>query len=145
MAETQAFIGYGTLVQRGDGAVPEVFTTIAEVTNVEPPDDQTEMVEVTHMESPGRYRERIPGLQDGGEFSCTINFLPSHATHNATTGLLKDKQARTKRNYRIVFPDGLNTTASFAAYVMGFKPSAPVDGAVTADVSFQVAGNVVWS
>ena len=73
---TNARIGYGTLFQTGNGAVPEVFTTLAEVTNITPPKMSRDTVDATHEESPGAWREFIAGLKDGGDVSLDLNFIP---------------------------------------------------------------------
>ena len=63
---TAAQIGAGTLFKRGDGASPEVFTTIAEVTSVDGPTSVFDIIDVTTMESTGNDREFIAGKGDPG-------------------------------------------------------------------------------
>lgn len=144
MAEkvTEARIGLGFHVSRGDGASPEVFTDVAEVIDLSPPSMTKDQVEATHTDSPGGFREFIPGLKDGGEFSLTMNFLPNNATQgNASGGVLNDfLNETTTRNWRIQFPGSPSMYWTFKASVIGFEPATPIDDRMTAVVSFKVAG-----
>lgn len=139
---TEALIGLGVHVARGDGASPEVFTDIAEVIDVSPPSMTKDQVEATHTDSPDGFREYIPGLKDGGEFSLTMNFLPNNATQNNTSGgLLNDFINETSsRNWRIQFPGSPFTYWTFKATVIGYEPATPIDDRMTAVVTFKVAG-----
>jgi len=138
MAESNAISAFGTLLKRGDGADPEEFTPIAEVQDIRPPSLGADTEEVTHQESPDGWREYIVTLLDGGEVSFDLNFIPTNATHNASSGLLKDYSARQKRNYQVVFPDG--TTWEFAALVTNFEADAPVGGKLSASVTLKITG-----
>lgn len=138
---SNAVFGQGTLLQIGDGGSPtETFTTIAEVTEISGPSLALDVIDVTSHDSTGGWREKIGGLLDGGEVTFTINYLPSNATHNATTGLLRDLKNRTKRNFKLVFPDAGSSTWSFTALVTSFEPSEPIDDRLTADVTLSITG-----
>lgn len=138
---TQALSGFGTLLKIGDGGTPtENFTTIAEVTDITAPGLTMDVIDVTSHDSPDALREKIAGLKDLGECTFTINYIPTHATHNATTGLIRDWKNRTKRNFKLVFPDAGATTWSFSGFVTNFQPSAPVDDKLTADVTITLSG-----
>lgn len=137
---TNASIGYGTLLKVGDGATPEVFTTIAKVTSIKPPNLSAGSVDVTHHESPGAMREFIPGLKDGGEVPLEINFDPG----SATTDLLTDMFAsRATKNCKIVYPD--SSEWAFKAFVMSFEPDAPIADKMTASVKLKVTGEVTFT
>src|SRR3972149_3606612 len=138
---SNAVFAHGTLLKIGDGATPvEGFTTIAEVNDLGGPSLALEAVDVTNPPPLEGWREFIGGLLDGGEVSFSINYQPTHATHNNTTGLLRDMRTRTKRNFQLVFTDIGGTTWSFTALVTGFEPGAPVDAQLTADVTLQITG-----
>jgi predicted secreted protein len=137
---SSAVFAHGTLLKAGNGAATEVFTTIAEVTSIGGPGLALDPIEVTNMDSTNGWREFIGGLLDGGEVSISINYLPTNATHNASNGLINDMENRTKRNLQLIFSDGSSTTFSFTALVTAFEPTAPVDGALTADVTLKVTG-----
>jgi predicted secreted protein len=145
MAESNALSAFGSLLKIGDGATPENFTTIAEVADLGGPALKLDAIEVTHHESPGGWRENIGGLLTAGEVTFTLNFIPTEATHDASTGLIADMVARTKRNFQLVFPDVGSTTWSFAALVTGFEPKEPIDEKLSADVTLTVTGQPTLS
>lgn len=132
---------FGTLLKIGDGGGGgEVFTTIAEVFEIGGPGLTLETIDVTHHTSTAGWREFVGGLLDGGEVSLSINYDPVDATHDASTGLIADMEARTVRNFQLVFPDTGTTTWTFAALVTGFEPSEPIDDKLAADVSLKLSG-----
>lgn len=135
---TQARIGYGTLFASGNGAAPEVFTTLAEVTNITPPGWARDTVDASHEQSPGAHREFIAGLADAGEVTLDINYVPG----NSASAALEAEKALTGSsaaiNRRITFPDG--SYMIFVGILTGFEPDAPIDDKMSASVTFKVSG-----
>ena len=79
-------------------------------------------------------------------FRYKCNFLPDDTTQGfATTGLLKDYEDGTLRNFQLPFPDTGETLASFAAYVANIQPTAPVGSALELNVTLRITGPVAWS
>lgn len=135
---TQARIGYGTLFASGNGASPEVFTTLAEVTNITPPGWSRDAVDATHEQSPSAHREFIAGLADAGEVSLDINYAPG-GTAQASLEAEKILQGSSAAiNRRITFPDGSYVT--FVGILTGFEPDAPIDDKMAATVTLKVSG-----
>lgn len=139
MAATEGTSGFGTLLKRGNGATVEVFTTVAEVKSISGPGLSMETIDATHMESPNAFRELLPSFKSAGEVTLEMNFLPANANQQ---GFVTDFQNRTKRNWKLVFPDTATTTWSFAGYITGFAPSAAVDSILTASATIAVTGDV---
>ena len=141
MAETSAKIGFGVHLARGDGASPEVFTNIAELTDLSTPSMTKDQVEATHTDSPDGFREFIPGLKDGGEFTATCNFVSGNATqNNISGGALHDFiNESTPRNWRITFPGGTDVW-TFKAVITGYTISTPMEDRMTIELTFKVAG-----
>lgn len=131
---TQARIGLGTQFKIGNGAMPEVFTTVAEVTSITPPGLSRDTIDATHTSSPNGYREFIAGLKDGGEVSLDLNFVPG----SATTALLLAEIEANAGNKQIVFPGG--EIWSFQALCTGIEPTAPIDDKMAATVTYKVTG-----
>ena len=75
MAETQAQIAYLTLLKMGNGASPEIFTTIAEVKSINGFGFSASEVNATHMESPNGYEEFVSGLKTGDILTIRMNAL----------------------------------------------------------------------
>lgn len=135
---TQARIGYGTLFASGNGASPEVFTTLGEVTNITPPGWSRDTVDATNEQSPGAHREFIAGLADAGEVAIDINYVPggaAAASIEAEKALTGPSAAITRR---ITFPDGSYLT--FVGILSGAEPDAPIDDKMSASLTFKVSG-----
>jgi predicted secreted protein len=138
---SQALAAFGTFIQRGDGATPtESFTTIAEVSSISGPQMSAKIDDVTTHSTGTPWRAKLATLLDAGTVAFNINFIPSDATHSYVSGLLLDFANRTKRNFKIIFPDGVPTTWSVTAYVQDFKIAAPVDGILSASMTLNVSG-----
>ena len=132
---------FGTLLKIGDGASPtEAFTTITEVTEIGGPDLTMDTVDGTHHGSTAGWEEVIPTILRSGTVPFTIQYDPTDSTHDASSGLLKDMEDQTLRNFQLVFPDGSSTTWSFSAYVVGFTPGAPHDDKLTAECELKISG-----
>lgn len=132
---TNAAIGYGTAFKRGDGADPEVFAALAEVTAINGFSMSKDTVDATHMTSTNRYREFISGLRDAGEISIEINFdADSTEIANAFT----DFNANVSRNYQIVWAD--TSDFEFAGFCVGLETGAPVDDKMTATLTYKITG-----
>lgn len=142
MAATVGSSGFGTLLKRGDGATVESFATVAEVKSISGPSLSMETIDATHMESPSGFREWLPSFKDGGEVTFDLNFLPATA---AQTGLTTDFRNRTKRNWKIFWPNTGTTKWSFSGYVTGFTPSAAVGDILAASATIKVTGDVTIS
>lgn len=134
-----AISSFGIKLEMGDGGSSEVFTEIAEVRDITGPGLELTMTETTAHDGDG-FRNFVPTLKDAGEVSFPINYVPTNGTHDASTGLLKDYSDRTRRNYKLIFPDTSTTTWTFSGYVTGFEPAGPVEGALCANVTIKVAG-----
>lgn len=133
--------GFGTALQRGDGATPtETFTTIANLTSIEGPGIERETIDVTAHDSEGGWMEFVGGLKDGGEVEVEVNYDPSQ--HDT---LVADFDDEDPTNYRLVFPDDIATTWSFSAILTEFSPEAPYDDKLVASMTFKVTGKPTLS
>jgi predicted secreted protein len=132
---TQARIGHGSKFRVGDGASPEVFTAIAEVTSITPPSITRDVIDATNADSPDGWREHIPGLKDGGEVSIEGNFIPGGTGDQQLIVAQLDTFAR---SYQIEFPNG--EIWDFKAFCTAYEPSAPFDDKMTFSATFKVSG-----
>lgn len=141
MTPTGAISGFGTLLKIGDGATPtEGFTTIAEVKDIGGPKLKADTAEATSHSSTDGWDEAIATILRGGEVPFDVNWIPTNATHSLSTGILKDFNARTRRNFKIVFPDAGNTTWQFSAIIVGFEVEAPVNGILKSSITLKITG-----
>lgn len=140
MAETEAQIGYGTLLEYSDGGSPETFTALAEVTDITGPGMSRELPDATHMKSPGGWREFLGGLKDAGEITVECNHLPNNETHGAESGVLSLFASGERRAWRIKFPVSPEKIWEMDAVVSAFEPSFPVEDKLMLSVTLKVSG-----
>lgn len=140
MSTSNAIPAFGTFLKAGDGAMSETFTTVAEVKSITGPQMTAKIDDVTNHSTGVPWREKLSTLLDAGSIDFDLNFVPSDATQSASSGLLNDFKNRTRRNFKLVFPDGIPTTWLFTGIVKNFKIMAPVDGVLTANLSVEITG-----
>lgn len=134
---TQAVSSHGTFLKVGDGAEPEVFTTIAEVKDISGPAMTLNMEDATSHDS-GGWREEIATLLEAGDISFDVNYYADE-----TQTLLETAQyARERLNFEMVLPLATPVTKTFSGYVTSFENSAPVEGILTASVTIRVSGAI---
>lgn len=125
---------YGTVLERG-------AVTIAGVTNISGPGLSLDVEDVTSHDSTGAWEEVVATILRSGEISLDIVYDPAAATHSATAGgLIADMVGRASTTYSLIFTDAADTEWTFTAFVVGFEPSMPHDGALTASVTMKLTG-----
>lgn len=136
---SSAFWAYGSTLQLGDAATPEVFTSIAEITELTPPNMSRDSIDVSSNSSSDGYREFIAGWRDGGEVAVKANWLPTNATHDGTTGVLSSFNDNVNHNWKIILPDTL-ATISLRGHVKDFNPDLPLEEQGTLEFVIKVSG-----
>lgn len=125
----------GTTISIGDGASPEVFTVIGEVSKWDGPAGTRSVIDVTNLQSTGK--EKRGGLLDNGKVTLTLNRVFSDAGQTAAIAALDSPDPV---NFKITYP-GPKVDA-FAAIVTGFKSSGGVDAIIEATIDLEVTGDV---
>jgi hypothetical protein len=144
--DTQGVTGFGTLLKIGDGASPENFTAILEVKDISGPSRSVEFAEFTHQQSPSGYREYKPTFKASGDITFKCNYVPSDTTQGATvSGLTKDFENKTLRNFKLEFPTSPVATYAFHAYVAAIGPTAPIGGPLELNVTLRLTGSIAQS
>jgi hypothetical protein len=142
---TEARIGWGGELWLSTDNTEANLVELAEVREVSFPQDEADEHEVTHLKSPGRRKEFIQGLIDGGEFTATLNYDPGSATDLLLTGA---KSTGTTRKVRIAIPDTSGTGTiewnyTFSAFVKRYGPDTmEANAPITASITFRVTGDV---
>lgn len=128
----------GILVRRGDGAGPEVFTTIGEIVTVTPPGfSRNKLESSTHNDGTESY---VLGILRQKDPAFRINFLGDNVSHQ---NVLADILGNVKHNWEVVFPSG--AVFSGSARVQRFEfVDAPVDAIQQVDVGLTWAGPVAF-
>lgn len=141
---SEAMIGYGGKVYVETAGSPSQsppdYHELSEVTNITPPNFETDDVDVTHMQSPNRTREFTPGLVDPGEASFEMNWVPGSETDVI---LLALKTAATIVSWKMQWANG--TYWEFLGYVKGYEPSAETEDKMMATCTIRVSGDVTPS
>ncbi len=122
----------------GNDASPVVYTEVKEITSFNGFDGQAAEIDVTHLRSTAK--EFIMGLQDFGNFSIEVNFLPDDP---GQTALRDAKESREIQLFRATFSD--NSTATFNAYVTSAPISGGVDGKVDGSFNLRITGDVTFA
>lgn len=136
---TSAQLGLGTLLKRGDGASPEVFSTVLEVISIGDFGQENPLVKVTHMNSTAE--EYIYGIPDGVEIPVVVNYKPTDTTH---IGLLADQSNKVTRNFKLVLPTGMGSlTFSFASLVRAWKLNFMPGDVIHASFTLKISGAII--
>jgi len=138
---SNALEAQGMLIKIGNGASPQVFTTISEIKTFSGPTGSAAVIDVTDLSSTAK--EKRMGLADEGQLSFTINYIPDNTQHT----LLRTRRAsREETDFKMVFTDDSpSTTWSFSAFVTGFAVSGAVDNVVEANVTLEITGTITQS
>lgn len=130
-------IGYGSTVRIGRGATP-TWTELDLIGDLDLPDEQIDEVETTHMKSPGRRRQFISGLIDGGELTIPMNYIPGSTTDDL---LLSIKASGEDVILEITLGDG-GTPEKYEAFLKGYARTAPIDDKMTAEATFRISAQI---
>lgn len=100
-----------TVLQAGDSATPELFTSLGDVVSITGPSLSCEPVDVTDVGSTAK-AYLSPGVYDGGEVTVELNWDADLATQLA---LITRVRAGTQINYQIGWPNFVGTALAFVA------------------------------
>lgn len=133
---SDAVTSTGILVQRAPFATPTVFTTVGEITEVDPGGMSRNKIETsTHNEGT---ESHVLGILRQADPSMKINYVESNATH---IDIVADIVDNVKNRWKFLFKSG--KTREGDAYVQQFKfDAAPVDGKQGAALTLVWAGPV---
>lgn len=136
-----ALPSHGTLIQYEDPAAPGSWITVAELGDLTPLQLSRNTFETTaHNDDEDSF---VVGLKRKGDLGFQIRYVPDDPTHNDTTGLLKFWADGTLVNWRVVWTNGAYW--QFPGYVIGFQPSAPLEGLLAAECMVKPSGDMVFS
>lgn len=140
----RASAGNGAYTPATGTATPtETFTAIAELTGITA-SWLLDTVDVSALDGTG-WREMVPTLLSLNNVQATLNWDPDNATHDETTGFVADLLGKAARNFLLVAADTALTAMHLPAKVVGFEPTAPVDGALGGTLTLQVTGQPIIS
>ena len=132
----------GLLLQIGNGASPDAFSTIANATDLSLP-IMTDTVDVTNVGD--SWKRRIPTLHDMGKIGFKVFWVMEDVTHrnssaNNIDGLRWCLVQSALRDFQFIYPDGNNSTDAFAAYTTEFGITGKVGGVFESAVTLSNSG-----
>jgi predicted secreted protein len=134
-----AVFAQGTLIKLGNGASPEVFTTVPGDQDISYAPPMPDEIDVTSHSSAGGYREYLAGLLGKGKVATKVFYNPAEATH------VNLRQAHgTYNNFQMVFKGSPTETVTFSALVNITLDDAVAKAREMA-VDLSITGTPVWS
>lgn len=127
---------YGTLLSKGNGASPEVFTPVAQIQDLTGPAQKVDTIDTTTHDGGNGYKAFIGGLKEGGDIKVPILFDPANATH---TGLIATLNAGLVVNWKITLPTSPAVNWTFAGLVTDLSHSYKMNGALMSDLTIKVS------
>lgn len=126
----------GILIKRALFATPTVFTTIGEITEIDPGGISRNKIETsTHNDGS---ESHVLGILRQADPTFKINYVAGDATH---ISLLADIAGNVKNSWQILFPSGKSRTGF--GFIQLFKfDVAPVDGKQGASLAITWAAAV---
>ncbi len=142
--KSSAFTGLGLVLAIGNGASPEVYTTIGEVKTSAGPQLKNDTVDVTNVQSPGGVKEFLASLTDPGEVSVTVNYVPGDPGQQAFYAALI---AKSRVPFQLTLPpSSVETSGDIAGYwdFLGipteYSIDIPLDKEATLALKIKVSG-----
>lgn len=132
-----AKLGLGTVVKRGDGGGPEVFTRIDECIGIPEIGLENPLVDVTYSDATAR--EYIAGIPDGMELEFTFNY---NSADTQQAGLISDVQSRVNRNFQVTVPAASTKTISFTLTSLKWSLETNFDKQIILHYKGKVSGSV---
>jgi hypothetical protein len=144
-----AISAQGTLIARQPLGVGD-FETIGELRDINGPALTRNPIDMTaHNDVEEHY---AVGIRRKGEMTFMIGYRPSLASHGRTEGLVHAWRTGSRDIYRLTFPDGPDpetpteggTQWLFSGYVTNLEPAAPVDDALTMNVTIRPTNTMTF-
>ena len=120
------------------------YRNVANVRALKGPGITLDLADVTSHDSTGAWEELVATVLRTGEITVAIVYDPSAVSIKYVDGLLEKMVAKTLEGFKIYFNDDTVEASrsiwAFNAYITGFEPDAPFDGALTADMKLKISG-----
>jgi predicted secreted protein len=124
---------YGTTLEYAGGS------EIGELTSIGGVKLTADELDLTHHGSPGKFREVIQGLRDGGDLAIEGNLVPDDAGQAALLVHYNTDEDGGIEAMMVTYPDG--STWEFSAFVKELDfGNAPVDGKLDFSATLRISG-----
>ena len=129
----------GSTIGRGNGANPEVYTTIAGVKGISGPEISVDFADVTQLDAVSGFEELLPTVKRTGEVTLAMVFdTTEHGNFNT------DLTAGTPQSYQLNLNSPLGTV-TFSGFVGALNNEIQVGAEIQADVTLRVSGPVTFA
>jgi hypothetical protein len=129
--------------QLGSTGSPTTWTDVGGVTGLDGPNQEQNFVDVTDFDSVNNTREYVPGLNDVGEMTLSLNYDPNSVGHQTLEGIY---DGRTLRKWRVRYGAASPYRFhSFSGYIQSLTPSARAGEIISAQVTIRVTGAITRS
>jgi len=143
--EATTFTLTGGQFKIGNGANPEVFTTLTQVTDVDFGSMKWDAPEVTSADNTDGVRRYSRTLKDPGD--CTVMFLynPQDPTHQQARALVQSGATLTPTNFQFIRP-GTFGQVSFAGCAISLdEGKVELNKPVSATLKIKISGELSYS
>jgi len=130
----------GILIQIESRASPQVYETIPNCKDVSFRTGSASVIDVTDLASTAK--EKRMGLQDEGQLTFTLQFVPGNLLH---AELVLAKGDRASRAFKVILTDSPQTTYWFRGFVLSVPITGSVDNVVESAVVVEITGLVTSS
>ena len=126
------------------GDIAGTYRNVAFISAIKGPGLAVDTVDVTTHDSTSNFEEVVATILRTGEITLDIVYDPTEVTIKYVNGLLGKMAAKTLEGFKIYFNN--NTTEAsrsiwaFNAFITGFEPDMPADGALTASLKLKISG-----
>jgi Lambda phage tail tube protein, TTP len=134
-----------TLLQYGNGASPEVWTTVANIGDLGGPQMSSTVQDVTSQSTGDYFRRKIQTLLDCGMISAPLYFVPGDPGHQALLGIYTGRSGNTGNPtyWRVLFPVAAGNPQIgyvFTGWLTKFSLKEPVAGVIEAAIEIDLTG-----
>ena len=124
-------------------SIANTFTTVAQMTSVDFPDAEVEMVETTALDSANGKEFAPTGYTDGGEAGGDGYFDPQGTTHKNLTESLTTIPSSAD-SWKILNTDSGPTAWPFSGWLKKFTPKGAVGEFLKFTLSIRLTGTVTY-
>ena len=129
-------LNFATYASSGS-VMPVSYLPVTEARNIHFSDAQTPEIDVTTLNSTSK--EYLVGLQDAGEFSLEMNYVPFDP---AIVEMRAAKLDAKVRAFRIDFPDG--SVFAFRGFIRSVPFQTDYQSAMSGSATVKITGATVW-
>lgn len=136
---SERYAAFGAQLQRGDGASPEVFTTVAGVRGLSDFGSTADTEDATAHDSPDAREQIVTTILRSSDLTFTLAFDADEGTHQQ---MWDDHVGRSKHNWQLVLGQAGDPMFSFTAYVTQMTLGLEHDGLQEASVTLKPVGAI---